>query len=205
MNTLEAAERQQNTGARFNVRYLTSTAMLSAAAFVLQFFEFPIPLIPSFVKMDFSDLPALIGAFALGPVSGVLIELIKNLLHLAVTQSGGVGELANFLIGAGFVLPAGIIYKYKKSRTGAIVASLAGAVIMAVLSFPINYFITYPFYEAFMPRDVIIAAYQVILPSVKNLAQCLLVFNVPFTFFKALISAVITMLVYKRLSPILHG
>ncbi len=187
------------------IRYMTVTGLLSAVAFILQFFEFPIPLVPSFIKMDFSDLPELLGAFALGPVSGAIIALIKNVLHLPLSQSGGVGELCNFLLGAGFAVPAGLVYKYNKTKKGAIIASFVGAFTMAALSFPINYFITYPFYEMMMPREVIIAAYQVILPAVSTLAQCLLVFNVPFTLFKALCSVVITMLVYKKLSPILHG
>ncbi|MBQ9632979.1 MAG: ECF transporter S component [Lachnospiraceae bacterium] len=192
-------------GIRSRVRYMTSTALLSAVAFVLQFFEFSIPLMPAFIKMDISDLPELIGAFALGPVSGVLVALIKNLIHLPLSHTGGVGELCNFLLGACFALTAGLIYKHNKTKKGAILASFAGAVCMAVLSFPINYGITYPFYELMMPREAIVAAYQVIYPGVQSLAQCLLVFNVPFTFVKALISVVITMVVYKRLSPILHG
>ena len=196
---------QSQSQSNSKVRVIAVTGMLSAVAFILQFFEFPIPLIPSFIKMDFSDLPALIGAFALGPVCGVLIELIKNLLHLTVSQSGGVGEMANFLIAVGFVLPAGWIYKVNKTKKGAIIASLVGAACMAILSFPVNLFITYPFYEAFMPREAIIAAYQAILPSVKTLPQCLLVFNVPFTFVKAMISVVVTLIVYKKISPILHG
>lgn len=185
-------------------KYLTVTAMLSAVAFILQFFEFPIPLMPSFIKLDFSDLPALLAAFALGPVSGVVVEFIKNVLHLTLSQTGGVGELANFLIGAAFVLPAGLIYKVKKTRKNAIIGCVVGAVCMAALSFPINMFITYPFYENFMPREAIVGAYQLIYSGVSELWQCLLVFNVPFTLFKAFCSVVVTLVVYKRISPILH-
>lgn len=188
-----------------NVRYITVTAMLAAIAFILQFFEFPIPLMPSFIKMDLSDLPGLVATFALGPVSGVLVCLVKNLIHLSLSQTGGVGELCNFLLGASFVLPAGLVYKFDKTKKGAVIGSVIGMIAMAVFSFPINYFITYPVYEMFMPEEVIVVAYQAILPSVKNLAQCLLVFNVPFTFFKAFCSVVITLAVYKKLSPILHG
>ncbi|MBR1629343.1 MAG: ECF transporter S component [Lachnospiraceae bacterium] len=187
------------------VRYMTATGLLSAVAFILQFFEFSVPLMPSFIKMDLSDLPELIGAFALGPFAGAMIALIKNLIHLPLSQTGGVGELCNFLLGACFAVTAGTIYKLHKTKTGAIAASLIGAVCMAVLSFPINLFITYPFYELMMPREAIVAAYQVILPRVQTLAECLLIFNVPFTFVKAMLSVGITMVVYKRLSPILHG
>ena len=198
-----AAERTEGVTSR--TRYLTVTAMLSALAFILQFFEFPIPLIPSFIKLDFSDLPGLIAAFAMGPVSGGAVCLIKNLLHLSLSQTGGVGELCNFLLGATFVVPAGLIYKVSKTRKTAIIGSLVGAVSMAVLSFPVNYFITYPVYEKFMPREAIVGAYQMIIPAVQELWQCLLIFNVPFTLFKALCSVVVTLLIYKRISPLLHG
>ncbi|EKC78598.1 conserved hypothetical protein, membrane [human gut metagenome] len=92
------------------------TALLAAISYVLAFLEFPVPLSPSFARMDLSDLPALIGAFAFGPVTGVMIELIKNILQLLSTSTGGIGELANFLMGASYVLAAGFIYKYKKTK-----------------------------------------------------------------------------------------
>lgn len=104
---------------RINVRYMTMTAMLSAVAFVLMFLDFPVPLLPSFIQMDLSELPALIGAFAMGPVSGVVICLIKNLIHLTITSTGGVGEISNFILGVAFVLPAGIFYRRKKTRRSA--------------------------------------------------------------------------------------
>ena len=188
-----------------NVRLLTGTAMLSAVAFVLMYLEFPIPVMPAFVKLDFSDLPALIGAFAYGPVAGVLVELIKNLLHMFVTQSGTVGELSNFILGALFVLPAGIIYKRKKNRKSAIAGALVGAVISALVSIVSNYFIVYPVYTAFMPMDTILAMYQAIRPSTSTLLEALIIFNAPFTFCKELISVIITMIIYKPLSPILKG
>jgi riboflavin transporter FmnP len=200
---VNAADRSEGTASR--VRYLTVTAMLSAVAFILQFFEFPIPLIPGFIKLDFSELPALIAAFAMGPLSGGAVCLIKNLIHLTLTQTGGVGELCNFLLGATFVIPAGLIYKHSKTRKNAVIGSIVGAVSMAVLSFPINFFITYPVYEKFMPEEAIVGAYQMILSSVKEMWQCLVIFNMPFTLFKALCSVVITLLIYKRISPLLHG
>ena len=105
-------------GKRADVWKLTMIAMLSAIAFVLMFLEFSVPIMPPFIKMDLSDLPELIGAFAMGPVSGVTICLIKNLLHLFLSTTGGVGELSNFLLGACFVLPAGLIYrKWKGKKT----------------------------------------------------------------------------------------
>ncbi len=186
-------------------RKLAMVGMLSAVAFILMLLEFPIPLMPGFIKMDVSELPALIGAFAMGPIEGVAICLIKNLIKLLKTSSAGVGELANFLLGAVFVFIAGLIYKKMRNRKGAIIASFVGALAMGVLSVPINYFITYPFYTNFMPMEAIIEAYQAIYSGVNSLLECLLVFNMPFTICKGLLDVLITFLVYKRLSPIIKG
>lgn len=189
-----------------NVRYMTVTAMLSAVAFALMFFEFSIPfLVPSFIQMDLSELPALIGAFAMGPWYGVIICLIKNLIHLLITTTGGVGELSNFILGAAFVLPAGLIYQRKKTKKNAVIGSVLGAAFMALLSVASNYFIVYPVYTAFLPMDTILAMYQEILPSADTLLKCLVIFNMPFTFAKGMLSVIITLLIYKHISPIIKG
>ncbi len=191
---------------KFNkTRLIAGCGMLTAAAVVLQYLEVPIPFIPSFIKLDFSDLPELIGAFAYGPVAGILIALVKNIVHLAVSQSGYIGELSNFILGAVFAGVAGIIYKYNKTMKGALVGGIVGAIAMAALSFPSNLFIVYPFYYNFMPKEVVLQAYQAIVPSMKSIEQSLLVFNVPFTLIKGLFCVIISMLIYKPLSPILHG
>ena len=154
--------------------------------------------------MDFSELPALLAAFSMGPISGVAVCLIKNLINLLFTTTGGVGELCNFLMGVCFVLPAGWIYKLKKSRSGALLASIVGAVSMAVLCLPINYFISYPFYSSLMPLDAIIGMYQSLIPSVDGLLACLVIFNMPFTLLKGLLDVVLAFLIYKPLSPLLR-
>ena len=189
---------------------LTVAAMLSAVAFILMFIEFPIPmLIPAFIKMDFSALPALLGAFALGPVYGVIISFMKNLLHIVIkgTSTACVGELSNFILGAIFSAVAGYLYKHHKSRKTAIIGAVAGAVAMGVLSVPSNYFVVYPAYVQFyhMPLEAILGMYQAILPSANSLIKCLVIFNMPFTLVKGLLDALICMLIYKPLSPILHG
>ena len=184
---------------------LAVTAMLSAAATVLMALDFPLPfLIPPFVKMDFSELPALLAAFSLGPVWGAAVCLVKNLINLTMSSTNGVGELCNFLLGVCFVIPAGVIYRHWKTRWGALAAALAGAVLMAVCSVPINYFISYPFYTTFMPIDTIIGMYQELIPSVDGLLACLIVFNAPFTLLKALLDTLLAFLIYKPLSPLLH-
>ena len=198
-----------NTGDRQRTarrtRLLAGAGMLTAAAVVLQYLEFPIPLMPPFIKLDFSDLPALLGAFAYGPLTGVIIEFLKNLIHCAVSQSATVGELSNFILGAVFVGTAGLIYRSKKNKTSALIGGLVGALAMGIASVPSNHFVVYPFYYNFMPEENVLAAYQEILPSMKSVFESLLVFNLPFTIVKGLISVAISMLIYKPLSPILKG
>ncbi len=209
MSTLETTNTATpvSTASRVNVRKMTVTAMLSAIAFVLMFLDTAVPVMPSFIKLDLSELPALMAAFALGPVWGVIVCFIKNVLHLFMTQTGGIGELSNFILGVGFVLPAGLIYHHKKTKMNAIIGALVGALIMAAISFPSNLFVVYPIYYNFMPKEVIIEAYQVLAPfaTIDSIEKCLIFFNVPFTFVKGMLSAIITILIYQPLRPLLKG
>ena len=191
---------------KFNIKSLAVVAIMGAIGFILMVLEFPMPfLIPPFIKFDFSELPAIITAFALGPIQGIIVCLIKNLLHLFVTTSAGVGELSNFILGAIFVGTAGIIYRYKKTRSGALIGSIVGALLMAVISVVSNYFVVYPAYVTLygMPMEAIIGMYKALLPASDTLLKSLLIFNLPFTFAKGMIDALIYFVVYKKLSPIL--
>ena len=194
-----------STMKRFNVRKLTVTAMLSAVATVLMFFSFNVPLMPSFIKLDLSELPALIASFSMGPVAGAVVCLVKNLVNLFFSTTGGVGELSNFLLGCCFVVPAGIVYQRKQNLAGAVIGSISGSAAMAVLSVFTNYFVVYPIYTAFLPMETIMGMYQAINPNVETLWQALLLFNTPFTFIKGLCSVVITLLIYKGIAPVLQG
>ena len=194
---------------RSRTHKLAVTAMLSAVAFVLMFIEFPIPaLIPSFVKLDISDLPELLAAFSMGPLYGVAVALVKNLLFILLhgTSSAYVGELFNFLMGSVFAFSAGFIYQRKKSRQSALIGSIVGAALMALISVPLNYFVVYPAYVVLyqMPLEAIVGMYQAILPAADSLWKCLLIFNVPFTFCKGMIDVALCFLIYKPLSPLLH-
>ena len=185
-----------------NIRKIAVTAVLAALAAVIQLLEIPVPmLIPSFVKLDFSELPALIASFVISPWAGIPVCLIKNLIKLTTTSSAGVGELCNFLLGVCMVVPAGLIYHRKKTRKRALIGCLVGCVIGAVLSVFVNYFISYPaFYQFIAPEEVVLGAYQAILPNVKSIFQSLLIFNMPFTFVKFLLDSVFTFIIYKPLS-----
>ncbi len=186
------------------LRSLVVSALFGAIGFILMFIEMGVPIMPSFIKFDISELPALIATFAYGPLYGVLVCFLKNALHLFVTNTAGVGELANFLMGIFFVVPAGLIYRFHKKRSGALIGSLVGAVSMGIGCVAINYFIVYPiYYQIMIPKDVILAAYQAILPSVDSILESLLIFNLPFTMAKGFIVAALCFLIYKKLSPIL--
>ena len=194
----------RGTKKKVSMRKLTGTAMLSAIAYVLMFLDFSVPFMPSFIKMDLSELPALIGSFAYGPVAGVIICLIKNVLHLFITTTGGVGELSNFLLGASFVLVAGGVYHFKKTRTGALIGSVLGAVLMGLFSILSNYYLVYPIYYNFMPKEAVLAVYQDLF-KVNSIEMAILIYNVPFTFIKGLISVVLSALIYQPLRPLLKG
>lgn len=172
----------------------------------LPFFEISLPfLIPPFIKLDLSDLPALLTAFTAGPLWGGLVAVIKNVVHLAFGSTGGIGELANGLMGVAFVVPAGLIYKYRHRKSGALIGGSVGAAAGAVVSFPVNMLITYPFYiGVFFNGQVepLLDTYNKIFGTSFGLVEVLLVFNLPFTFAKYMLSVLIALLIYKPLSPI---
>ena len=186
-------------------RKLTAAAVLAAAAYLLAFLEFPVPLTPTFARMDLSDLPALIGAFAFGPVTGVMIELVKNLLGLMTSSTGGVGELANFLMGASYVFTAGVVYRHHKTKRMALAGGVAGSVAMGIMAAVTNYFILLPMFEQFMPLEEIIAAFGEFIPFIHTKLDVVLYNAFPFNVLKGLVITAVTMLIYKKLSPILKG
>lgn len=189
-----------------SIRKLTVTAIMSALSAALMFIEFSVPIMPAFIKLDISELPALITSFAFGPLYGVLVCLVKNLIHLPVSSTQFVGEISNFLLGAVFVFVAGLFYKIRHNRKYALIGSLAGAAVMAAMSFFVNMYVTYPLYmKLLLPEEAILGMYRAILPSVNSLAKAILIFNVPFNFAKGLISVALTFLIYHKISPLLKG
>lgn len=155
--------------------------------------------------MDLSDLPALIGAFAYGPLAGALIELVKNALQLTSTVTAGVGELANFIMGGVFVLVAGAVYRRRKTKRAALIACLAASLAMGVTAAVVNYFILLPAFEAFMPLDELIASFSEFIPFIRTKLDVVLFNALPFNLLKGLAISAVTMLIYKKLSPILKG
>lgn len=183
-------------------------SLLSAIAFVLMFFEIPLPIFPSFLQIDLSDLPALLGTFALGPVSGVLIELFKNVLHIVFkgTQTGFVGEFANFMVGSIFVVTAGIIYKMRKSKKTAILGLIAGTVVMSLSASVLNYTVLLPLYAKIFkaPIEAFVAMGTAINSNIKTVKDLVLLSILPFNLLKGIVVSAVTIPVYKSISPILH-
>ncbi len=207
----EPLDRQLLPGAavrsRKTARWVAKTGILTAIAAVLMYLEMSLPLVPVFLKLDFSDVVVLTGAFSMGPLTGILIQLMKNLLHVPVTTTGAVGELANFLIGASFVGTAGLIYKYKKDRIGAFMAMAAGTLVMTVFASLLNYYVMLPFYIHVMefPIEAIISMTRAAGNRLVTDLETLIYFVfVPFNLFKGLVISLIVALVYKRISPLLH-
>ena len=196
-----------NKSKNINVRAMCVIAIMSALGAVLMAVEFPIPmLIPPFIKLDFSEVPALITTFALGPVPGMAVCLLKNLIHLPFGSSMGIGELANFIFGAVFTGVAGLIYKHRHNRKWAAISCAVGALAMSVVCVFVNYWLIYPLYSKVLglSTEAIVGMYSQI-HEVNGLMAALALFNLPFTFIKGVIDSVICFLIYKPLSPILKG
>lgn len=196
----------------FDTKQISSTtsmvkiALLSVIAYILMLVELPIPFFPAFLKIDLSDIPALIGSFALGPLAGIVIQLIKNLLHLITkTSTGGVGELANFIVGASLVIPAGIMYARSKKRTTALFGMLLGTILMGIVGAFANYYILIPFYAKMMPIDQIIAWSASANGAITDLRSLIIYAIVPFNLLKGASISIVTILIYKKISPLLLG
>ena len=201
-----------NVMERSHTRTITQIAMLGALAGVLMNFEFPIPfLAPSFYQIDFSEIPVLVGSFAMGPLAGVLIELVKILVHLVTkgTMTAGVGDVANFIFGCTFVVPAGLIYRlhHTKSRKHAVMGMAAGTILTTVASCLINAFVLLPAYgKAFgMPVQAFVEMGTAIHSSIHSLLGFVVLIIVPFNLIKYILTSVIVFFIYKRIRVILKG
>ena len=187
--------------------YLVKVAMLGVLAYVVMFLEFALPFFPSFLKLDFSDLIPLIGALALGPAAGLLTELLKNLLHLlTASHTGGIGELANFIVGSAFCMTAGWIYLKNKTKKGAIIALLCSMLVMIVAGAVVNYFITVPLYALVLgwSTEMIVGMSNAVIPAIHDKLTLILYAFCPFNLLKSVILTLITIPLYKKVSPLLH-
>ena len=191
---------KRNSTTMFN---LTRCGLLSAMAVILFYIEIPVV---AFYNLDLSTLPAILAGFAMGPLQGLAVIIIKNLVHVLGTSTAGVGELADILMSCAFVIPASLIYRSCKTRKGALKAMLVGSVAMVVAAVLTNYFILIPAYQVLMnlPLHVIIGMGQAVLPFVDNTVELVIFITAPFNILKVAVLSFVTYLLYKRVSPLLH-
>ncbi len=205
MSTLTDTKQKTNI---FDAKGIAQIGVLTAIATVLMLFEFPLWFAPGFYKIDLSDVPILIGSFAIGPLAGLIMELIKNLLNLMIngTTTGGIGELSNFVIGCALVLPSALIYKRQKTKKGAVIGLVAGTVCLILAGSLLNAYVLLPVYAKVfhMPMDALVAMGTAINPNIKSLPAFILFAVAPFNLLKGVLASVLTLLIYKKVSPILH-
>ncbi len=193
----------------FHTRKMAMIGMFSAIAMILHLFDFPLPFAPGFYKLDFSELPILVGTFAFGPAAGVMMEFLKILLKLFVkgTSTAFVGDLANFVVGCSFVLPASVVYAFGKNKKSAIVACITGTIVLTVFGTAFNAVYLLPAFSKLygMPLEDILNMGAAVNPMVKEgsivsfVAACV----APLNLIKGTASSVVTLLIYKSLSPII--
>lgn len=188
---------------RISVQYLTRIAVLTALASILFMIEIPVV---AFYKLDLSNLPVLLGAFSMGPAAGTAILFLKSLIGMMHSSSMYVGELADFLMGAAMVLPAAIIYRRNKSRRSALTGMILGTIVMIIVAVLTNWKIMIPFYMTAygMPMEAVVGMATAAVPFVDTQWELLLYVTAPFNLLKGVVLSLLTYLMYKRLSPLLH-
>ncbi|MBP3637847.1 MAG: ECF transporter S component [Clostridia bacterium] len=188
---------------QMSVQYLARIAVLTALASILFLIEIPVV---AFYKLDLSNLPVLLGAFSMGPAAGLVILLLKSFIGMLHSTSMYVGELADFIMGAAYVLPAALLYGRRKDRKTALWGMVLGTVCMIVVAVLVNWKIMIPFYmNAFgMPMEAVIGMATKVLPFVDTQWELLMYVTAPFNLLKGVVLSLLTYLLYKRLSPLLH-
>ena len=193
---------------RTSTKVIAKVGVLAAVATLLMLLDFPLWFAPSFYKLDFSEVPVLLGAFALGPAAGAMIELVKILLNFVLngTDTGGIGEIGNLLIGLSFIVPAGYIYKKHKSFKSAILGMVVGTISLALVGAFFNYFLLLPVYSKIYgaPIQAFIDMAKALNPAITDLKTFIMYAVVPFNILKGIVTSAMVMLIYKKLSPILH-
>ena len=192
----------------WTTKNMVKISVLGVISMVLMLFDVPAFFAPPFLKIDISDLPSLLGAFAIGPMAGVVVQFLKNILNLLIDGSttGGIGELSNFLVGSTFAYVAGFIYYKKKTFKSAIIGLVLGVLSMTVFATISNYFVIFPLYAKIFgwPMDKIIGMGSAVNKFVVNYNTLILFAVVPFNLLKGSLVSLVTILLYKKVSPILH-
>lgn len=188
----------------FNLSRKLKITFLGAIAFIVMNFDFPLPIFVGFLKFDFSDLIALFGGFAFGPAAVVIIEAIKNLLHLFKTSTGGVGELSNFIVGVVYCLPPVLMYHKTNFKYRAILGFVIGIIVLPLVASLTNYYIIVPFYSKLMPIEAIVGACAKLNPKITGIDGYIYYMVIPFNLLKAVVLSIIALLLHKKVSFLLN-
>lgn len=197
-----------NSSKKMNTKTMVKVSVLGAIAAVLMFFDISTWFAPPFLKLDISDIPALIGGFSMGPAAGVLVQLVKNIVKFVLkgSSTGGVGEISNFVVGSIFTYTAALVYYRNKNFKNAIIGLVAGSLLMTLVATMSNYYIMFPLYSKLLnlPLDQIVEMGSAVNSRVVDLKSLIVFAVVPFNLLKSFITSLITILIYKKVSPILH-
>lgn len=197
---------KQKAKERIGVRNVVQIGMLSAIAIILMQFEVPLPFAPPFYKIDFSEIPVLVGCFVMGPLAGAVVELIKVILNMVIsgTTTGGVGDIANFLIGCAMCIPAGMIYKKYHTKKSALVGMTVGTIFMTAIGCLLNAYVLLPVYAKVfeLPMDALIEMGTAVNPSITGVSTFVILAVAPFNLLKGVLVSLIVFLTYKKISPI---
>ncbi len=203
MNNMQSAAGTKSAS-MVRTRKMVMVGMLGAISTILMYFDFPVPLAPGFIKMDFSELPVIIGGFLLGPVSGAAVAFLKVLLRFILkgTDTMGVGEFSNLLGSLAYVLPAALFYKHLKTRRSAEYGLLAGTVTTSIVMVLANAAFVFPLYIKLfgMTADAIVKMGSAVNPLVNNMFTLMVFSILPFNLFKYGVISILTLLVYKKIS-----
>ncbi len=182
-----------------NVFIITRTGLLSAISIILFYLEIPIfgPY-----KLDFSTLPAILAGFSMGPMSGIAVILIKDLVHMMSSHSGFVGELADFIMSCAYVLPAAFLYRFRKTKTRALLSMLAGSMVMITAAAFVNKYILFPLYH--MTDEAVVGMCSSLWSYIDTIDKFIFIITVPFNLLKSVTLSLVTFLLYKKISPLLH-
>lgn len=195
-----------HTEPKFGVKALVKIGMLAAVAVILMIFEIPLPFAPAFYEIDFSEVPVMVGCFAMGPLAGALIELVKILLNFVITgtDTAGVGELANIIIGCSLCVPAGLIYRRNRTRKNALIGMITGTLLMTVIGCVINAFVLLPTYAVALglSMDKLVAMGTAVNSGITGISTFVMFAVAPFNLLKGILVSVTVFLIYKKISPI---
>lgn len=186
---------------------IAKIGVLSAIAYILMFISLPLPIFPSFLKIDVSDIPAIFGGMSLGPWAGFTIVVVKNLLQaITASTTGGVGEFANVIIGGSYVLIICLAYRKIQSRKGILIGGLLGTIVMTIIGCIVNYYVMIPLYATVygMPLDAIIQMGTIINPKVVDLFTFVVWMIAPFNILKASLMTIVTLPLYKKIGSLLN-